>query len=269
MIVPVYIDYTSITEKYSQLTHEQINTMCDNIAKNLARRYAEGLEVEANNSLHQTRKRYVQNISVIDSGKLEGTVILDYSKDKLIKMIEEGATPFDMKRAMLASPKAKTKNGKRYITIPFRFGTPDAVAESDVFSGKLPDEVYEVIKGKEANIAHGTGSRSSGLTKKELPAQYQSPQTRAAIKDSAGKILFNEYKHKTSIYQGIAKYKDGVTGQNTYRSFRRVSENSDPLAFVHPGIEKYNLVQKALSNFKQEREVSVSLTNEFKRLGLI
>lgn len=269
MIVPIIIDTTALSDQFSSITPEQIDNLCDNIAKTLAARYANQLETEANNSLHRTRKIYTENIHVVDSGRLEGTVILDFSKHPLVKMIEEGASPFDMKGNLLNSPKAKMgKNGK-YITVPFRLGTPDAIADSDIFSGKMPQEIYDILSVQPANIpvSGGAGSRSAGLTTNQLPTKYQSKNVRPVIKDSAGKTMFKAYEHKNPLFQGAYKQTDNVTGQNTYHNMRRVSENSDPDSWIHKGIEQYNLVSKALNNFNQETEVQVSLNNELKRLG--
>lgn len=269
MTIPIIIDTGAIAAQFNGIGQEQIDNMCNNIAKSMAASFAGRLEEEANLVLHQTRRRYVNAISLVDEGRLSGTVLLDFSKDPVVGMIEQGASAFDQKESMLRSSKVKIGNrGGKYITIPFRFSTPDAVADSDVFSSKLPEEVYEVLKNKETNIATGSGTRSEGLKTKELPVQFQSPKVRAEIKDSAGKKLFDAYTHKTSIYTGAIKTKDGVTGQNSYNSFRRISENSDKNAWIHPGIEKHNLVGKALTNFNQERELSVLLSNALSQLGL-
>lgn len=269
MVIPILIDTSSIAEQFSGITKESLDTLCDNVAKALTVRYAQALTQEANNTLHKTKKRYIRAITVIDSGRMEGTVLLDYSKDRLVKMIEEGAGAFDEKKALLSSSKAKIgKNGKRYITVPFRMATPGAVADSDVFTTVMPQEVYDVVKKKDTNIANGRGTRSSGLMVKELPAQFQSPKVRAAVSNSKTKDQFDEYKHKSSIYAGLIKTKDAVTGQNTYNTFRRVSDNSDKLAFVHPGIQRYALIGKALANFNHERELAVQLNNELAKLGL-
>jgi hypothetical protein len=265
MIVPIYIDTGAIMESFTSLDKDSVDKICDNIAKTLAARYAQKLELEATTSLKQTKKRYIHAINVVDTGRLEGTVILDYSKDPLVRMIEEGAAAFDMKKKMLASSKAKTNaSGGKYITVPFRFGTPDAIGDSDVFSSIMPDAVYEVAKDQDTNIPTVGGSRSSGLTVDKLPVQYQKPNTRKEIKDSEGKVLFKAYTHKGSIYEGITKNQDAVTGQNTYNSFRRVSENSDPDSWIHKGIEQYNLVSKALQNFNQETEVQMAMNRNFK-----
>jgi hypothetical protein len=108
MVVPIYIDTSSIAEAFP-LDRESIDQICDNIAKTLAARYAQNLELEATHSLHQTKKRYIQAINVVDSGKMEGTVILDYSKDPLVRMIEEGAAAFDMKQKDVGKSKGKDK----------------------------------------------------------------------------------------------------------------------------------------------------------------
>lgn len=269
MIIPIEIDGSALQEQFS-LSKEQVELICDNIAKTLAARYAQQLEQEAHNALHQTRRRYIQNVKVVDSGRMEGTVMLDYSKDKLIQMLEEGASPFDIKKGLLNSPKAKIgRKGGKYITVPFRWGTPDIVGDSDVFSGKLPQEVYDVVRKKTANIpVSGGGMRSSGLSSSEIPSPFNASKSRGEIKDSAGKVLFKEYQHKTSLFAGVHKKTDPVTGQNTYNSFRRVSENgSDKDAFVHPGIERYNLIQKALDNFNQPQELSIALNTQLAKLG--
>lgn len=267
LIIPIYIDPSDLAEKFN-ISRKQVDDVCDNIAKTLASRYAQQLEQLAAATLNKTRERYIRNIRVIDSGRLEGTVMLDYSKDKIVKMIEEGASAFDMKDKMLSSPKAKIgRKGGRYMTIPFRWGTPGAIGESSAFSGIMPSQVYRVAKKMEQNIpVPGGGMRSQGLDATTLPFPLNQSQTRGEIKDSSGKIAFKAYEHKTSLYQGIVKTQDSTTGQNRYFSFRRVSENSDPDAFIHPGIEQYGLINKALAQFDQTKELEQALDLEWDKL---
>lgn len=271
MILPIIVDISSIVENYSSVTEDQINTMLDGIAKGLAANFARKLEENAANTLKQTKRRYINAVKLVDSGKLEGTVVLDYSKDPLVKMLEEGASSFDMKASFLNSPKVKIgKKGGKYLTIPFRWATPDAIGESDAFVGHMPDEVYEIAKEKETIIpVSGGGTRSAGISINELPAQFQIKKVRPIIKDSKGKKMFDAYQHKNSIYEGITKQNDSVTGQNTYHSFRRVSEKSDKDSWIHPGIERYNLIQKTLDGFDTESEIGNQLTNGLQNLGLI
>lgn len=266
MITPIEINSDDIVSQYN-ITESQIQSMFDNIAKSLAMIYVSKLENEAALNLHSTKRRYIQNIRVIDSGKLESTVMLDYSKDKLVQMIEEGSSAFDMKPYLLNSSKAKTgKNGKKYITIPFRFGTPDSIAESEIFTAKMPQEIYNIVREKEVNIK----GVSKGITQTELaelPKQFQINSVRPEIKDSAGKVLFKEYEHKSSVYQGIRRQSDSVTSQNTYFSFRRVSEVSDENSFIHKGIQAKQLMSKAYQKMNIPEEVGVQIDNELAKLG--
>lgn len=168
----------------------------------------------------------------------------------------------------LDSSKVKTgKNGNRYLTIPFRLSNPNAVADSSIFAGKLPNAVYVEVKNKPSTIyVSGGGTRSAGLKASEIPEPYDNKLTRPTIFDDSGNVLFDEYVHKSSIYEGVFKQTDNVTGQNTYHSFRRVSENSDKLAWIHKGIVAKGLMEVAFSNFNIQSEIGVSIDNRFKSL---
>lgn len=266
-VIPIIIDTFDLARQFN-IPHRDVNQICDNIAKTMTARYAENLFENVRNTLHSTKNRYMRNIRVIDSGRLEGTVMLDYSKDKLIQILEEGASAFDMKQKMLESAKVKIgKDGKKYLTIPFRWGNPGANMDSDVFSGIMPQEVYEEVKQLKPNLPiMGGGKRSIGLAGNKIPSPYNNVGSRPEIKASDGAVQFAEYQHKTSIYEGITKMQDGTTGQNRYFSFRRVSANSDPLAFVHPGIEAHMLMTKTLEQFNQEKELSHALDVEWNKL---
>ena len=266
-MIPIYIDTKALFEGLS-ITDEQCNAFVDNVVKDITYGYFVQLNKEAENALDSTRSRYIRNIRLVDSGKMSGTVILDYSKDKLVRMIEEGATPFDMKEKFLLSSKVKTgKNGNRYLTIPFRLSNPDAVADSSIFAGKLPKAVYVEVKNKPTTIyVSGRGTRNAGLKASEIPEPYDNKLTRPTILDDSGNVLFDEYVHKSSIYEGVFKQTDNVTGQNTYHSFRRVSENSDKLAWIHKGITAKGLMEVAFANFNIQSEISASIDNRFKSL---
>lgn len=219
----------------------------DSVVKDITASFAREWEKTAQNSLHQTRIRYLNNLSVLDTGRMEGAVFLDYTQDPLIRMIEEGASAFDMKDGFSKSSKKKLKaNGGWYLTIPFRFATPGAVAESSVFSSKMPKDIYEIVKEKEPKIeVPGGGMRTKGLTMGEIPDEFKMPNTNFDP-DIPGSKAFK------SIYEGITKIQDPKTNQSMYMNFRRVSDRSMIESWMHPGLGEYNLAGKALSQFEQE-----------------
>jgi len=186
-------------------------------------------------------------------------------------MIEQGASPFDIKEGFKKSTKVKytisvyNKNGNQikpggdwYLTIPFRVGTPGTSGQSG-FSSEMPQEVYNVMSKMNSD---------EGLPVSSIPSPYEVPKSRDAILNESGQILFNQYEHRNSIYEGLTKKtaQYGKTTQNSYVSFRRVGANSDPLSWIHKGFKAYNLAQEALEKTDVETLVSNEVTNYLEAL---
>lgn len=268
MFIPINIDSNSILSQYT-MTKDECNDIIDHVIKDITRSFAVQWENEAKAALHGTRDRYIANLSVIDTGRMTGAVVLDYSKDPLIQMIEEGASPFDMKENFSKSSKKKivqrpdTSMGW-YLTIPFTMGTPTSQTSSG-FTSILPKEVYNVLKEREVNPIT---QRSKGLQSSNIPEQFRAPRVRAAIviPESAD---FKEYKHKASIFEGAYKQKDSVTGQSSYGSFRRVSDNSDENSWIFPGLTAKNLAEKAWTSMEPRLEgiLEISMNSVLTTLG--
>lgn len=254
MLIPIQISSEDLIAQYA-MDKTEVEDVIDFTVKEITAKFYERWLEEANLNLHSTRSRYTNSLLLIDEGRMMGAVILDYSKDPLIKMLEEGADAFDMKEGFEKSDKVKyNKSGGWYLTIPLKFGAPDTVGDSLGGVTNLPQAVYNVVK-KQA-VSDITG-RSSGLATDNIPSQYRAPQTRAKI-DIPRSPKFEAYTHKSSIYAGVFKQKDSVTGQNTYGSFRRVGENSDIRAFIHPGLNELNLAQKALDRLEENMEIELT-----------
>jgi hypothetical protein len=249
MLIPITINADDILEQY-QISQKEVEDVIDYTVKQITAAFAVKWEETAKNSLSSTRDRYVQNLKVVDEGRMAGAVILDYSKDPLIKMIEEGASAFDMKEGFKNSSKKHIKkDGGWYLTIPFKIGTPDSQVTSG-FANIMPQEVYNIVKKKDANPIT---NKSQGLSKTEVPTEFQAPKIRAAIVIPES-TTFKEYQHKASIHQGIFKQKDSITGQVSYGSFRRVSDKSDESSWVFPGLDAKNLAEKAYSEFESNMQ---------------
>lgn len=254
MFIPIEINSDDLLSQYS-MSKSEVEDVIDFAIKSIAAKFYERWVEEAQLSLHSTRSRYIQNLHLLDEGRLTGTILLDYTKDPLIQMIEEGASAFDMKEGFEKSDKVKhNKSGGWYLTIPFKMGAPNTIGDALGSVTNLPQAVYNVLKKKETSPITG---KSEGLKNSEIPEQYRAPKTRAKIEIPKSQA-FEEYKHKSSIYKGAFKQKDITTGQTSYGSFRRVGENSDKNAFIHPGMEEANLAQKALDRLDQSMEIELT-----------
>lgn len=221
--------------------------------------------LEATAKLNSTRQGYINGLEVLDKGNFSRIIRLN---GQFNNMLEKGCSAFDMKDGFRKSSKVKytTKIGKGgvithswYLTIPFRHGVPTTIGDNSAFSGILPQEVYDAVKVKKSN---------EGLKRSEIPSPYDLPKTRRAIVVPNAKTI-PAYQHKSSIYQGVSKRTgayEKVT-QNTYVSFRRVSENSDENSWMHKGLEAGNFLEKAINNTDVETIVENSIDKTLSNLG--
>jgi hypothetical protein len=195
--------------------------------------------------LKGTLPEYLNSLKWIESGKFTNTLVL---MGKLPNMLENGISAFDMKEGLLRSSKVKIgKDGNKYITIPFRWANPSAIGSSSTFSGVLPLSVYNQIRNQVTpRLTNNQGGVRQRGTQFNASSNGLTASTRQEI--ATKDRIFAPYKHKSSIYQGIQinrKTYESAT-QNTYVSFRRVSINSDPNAFIHSGLAKGDFLEKAM-----------------------
>jgi hypothetical protein len=236
-VPPIVIDTSTLVDEFT-LDQDDVNKLLDFTVKQLTARFAEEWEKNAIRELKSSRQQYINSLVVVDEGQAKGAVVL---VGQLPNMIEQGVGSFDMKEGILKGPNAKiSEDGKKYNTIPFSIGTPGAL-EENFNGGVMPEEIHSIAKKKEVDKP----ITSEDL--KTLPKALREPQKKKIVMPESKS--FREYQHKNSIYEGITKTKDSVTGQTSYQSFRRVSENSDPDAFIHPGIDAHNIAQKTLDSF--------------------
>lgn len=267
MIYGFTINSYDLVSQYA-MTSQDVENIVDYVTKEITAKFASFWEDEAKHSLHATRERYMKSLYVLDEGRMKGAVVLSYN-DKVVQMIEEGIGAFDIKEGFAHSPKRKEKkDGGWYLTIPFKIGAPNTIGDSGVFGMVLPMPIYEVVKNKDLEV----NGRSKGLTEAEIKSagdNFALPKSRAAVSAIPTSKTFEEYKHKTSLFQGVIKVKDSVTKQNTYMSFRRVSDKSDPNSFIHSGINAYNLAEKALSRLDSviEPEMTRAIDNALAQYG--
>lgn len=204
--------------------------------------------VEAKQNLSSTRDQYLNALSIENISRTTKAIFLNPTH-WLPNAIEQGASSFDMKKGFLTSNRVKyTKNGTPYLTIAFRFTTPETLGENSLFSGVLPTTVFSSIQRAEKERGRGTDLRLS-----EIPKQYHIPvsnKLRATLK-SKGYESVSRVAKMTSIYEGISRQPNG----SGYVNFRRVSLSSQRESWVHPGFDAKNFANAA------ESKVSVILPN--------
>lgn len=159
-------------------------------------------------------------------------------------LIEDGQDAHDMKPGLLASPKAHTnKDGKRWITVPFRHGIPGTTGMQ-----AMPKNVYQQAqklgfsRRNNALRAFFTGDKYTWNDR--LSKQSQGQRSHGGDHPGAG------YTWSTGQYSGMVRM--GQAKQTQYLTFRRVSENSDPRSWQHPGTKPKPIREAVIENTKED-----------------
>lgn len=235
-MLPIRIDLDEIVEEFN-LDENKTNLLGAAIIDRVVQEYYSKWNDLVNKELHQSRSEYKKAMYIDRVSPIEVVFGLSARQSPLALMIEEGATPFDEKLGLLNSPKAKQKkDGGLYITVPFRHATPEAIAESGIFSSILPKDVYEIAKNSQTS-----------LKREQLPINQQTVGSRKAINTPGLKVP--EYIHKAAKYEGLVRVEASSSlkeKRGQYTTFRRVSDKSDPNSWFNGGILPRKLMDRAL-----------------------
>jgi hypothetical protein len=251
-MIPIIIDTSDLIAQFSNINEKDLSATI--LAATLAE-LNRGIVDKANKELNSSKDEYLRNIKTEIAASHYGWVELTGA---FPNSVEKGMNAFDMKAGMLRSSKAKiAEDGSKYIDVPFKHGTPGSNVNK--FASVMPQDVYDVAK----NL--GTKER---LDINEVGNPHNIPSSRAAIKDGAGSTLYREYNHKFAIHDGMKR--EQMAGQNRgkYTTFRRISEKSDPLSWIHMGIKARNIFSKVEAAFDPTFVVDRAIDNYLKGLGL-
>lgn len=158
--------------------------------------------------------------------------------------IEDGQPAHDLKPGLLSSPKAKTgKDGKKYITVPYRHGVPGTVGLP-----AMPKNVYQLAQqlgfSRRNNFLKAFFTGRKYTWNGRLQESSQGQRTHFGSHPGAG------YTWKTGQFSGMVRV--GKRGHTQYLTFRRVSENSDPRSWQHPGVEPRPIREAVVENTREE-----------------
>jgi hypothetical protein len=159
-------------------------------------------------------------------------------------IIEDGIKPYDMKPGLLASPKAKVnKEGKRWITVPYRHGTPGTSGLQS-----MPKNVYSLAKN--LGFSRRNNSLKAFFTGRKYEWSGRLKETNQGQRSHFGSHPGSGYTWKSGQFSGMVRM--GGKGHTQYLTFRRVSENSDPRSWQHPGVKPRPIREAVVENTRDE-----------------
>lgn len=172
----------------------------------------------AKSKLKSSKDAYINGLSIsLSKDALSGSVRLE---GNFPLKLELGSEPYDLKPLFESSPKVKhsAKTGDWYMNVPMRQGTPN----SNVLSSKLPSSIYNKAK--------------------------KLPNWGRLKVNSAPEQSWTGYTYTTSKYNDLTKIAIYSSKRSMYMIWRRVSPKSDPLAWIHPGLQGVHLAKEIKPN---------------------
>jgi hypothetical protein len=184
----------------------------------------------ASRRLHGTANEYIRGLVVRHRPGISTVTLTGW----LPNAIEKGMSPYDIKRGLLASPKAKRDaKGNAYMTVPLPLKAPGS-GERGPSPPVMPWSVYKIA------------SRSPMGSTTKLPLRLEDIGRRTRL--SADPTKWSAYTWKTSPFSGIHKSPNpSKPGKARYNTFRRVSTKSDPSSWIHPGFAARHLADQVVA----------------------
>nr|DAP16136.1 MAG TPA: hypothetical protein [Bacteriophage sp.] len=255
-MVPINIDISSLIEEFSLDENQTLmigTTIIDRVAQEYSYRWKNLIDKE----LKSSRNEYLRGIFIERVNPTEIIFGLSNRESSLPLSIEEGHGPWNEKPFLLGSLKAKrTKDGKPFLTVPFRHATPQAIAEAGIFSSIMPQDVYQLAKNS-----------PMPLKRSQLPESQQIPGVRKEINIPGLKVP--EYIHKAAKYEGLVRVEASSSeneNRGQYMTFRRVSDKSDPNSWFNGGIIAKRLMDRALEIAQIDRVADMAIDETLERI---
>lgn len=195
----------------------------------------------AQEKLRSTRADYIKGLQESNSFQKNGA--LDYQINLVGFMpnaVEGGMSPYDMKPGLLGG-KAAAKNGGRYVTIPFQHRK----SSNSTQNAKIPNYKQDLAKVLKNSGLGGIKKAPSGLAL----------QGKVGIAKGTQRYVKKlKPQHKNTIFEGLTQYQKTYEKktENTFMTFRRVSKNSDPSSWLHPGIKAAKIMPEVEDWVKEQ-----------------
>lgn len=187
-------------------------------------------------------------------------------KGKIAYYLEKGVQPFDLKKMLQTSNKVRiSKDGKKYLVIPFRHGTPGSKTLPP-----MPEEVYKEARNlKESAI---TGTFREGIVKQaksyeeaEMLRQNNPDRVRRNIYAWGEKIeglggiyegmyrfqknpTINRMNFDMGKFTGLTNTTGNVINSSHYMTFRVMIEDGG--GWMHPGIKPMGILKETVAQIE-------------------
>lgn len=209
---------------------------------------------EADMKLKSMAPQYKRAVQDPDAVKVDEHGLKIHIKDPVVLALELGVNSFDIKAKMLPHAQRFGRSGP-YIDVPFSHRPYSATKGEGV-----PKSVLSSLF-KKADKAGPEESVRSGV-KGAAPRQFERSLS------FGGSTVTTQVKHKVGIHENMiyARRATGGVSQSSFKTIRRISSNSDPMSWWHPGFTGLGIFRKVFNEVN--RDVNRIIGDSFRVVGL-
>lgn len=174
--------------------------------------WARGGSIPGAEDIKNPNTRLAQSIKSVDIGPFDTVVGTD---SPYMERIQSGVKAYDMKDTYPFGRKSRrTKDGRGYLIIPFRWGTPNKNGGARAhFRNVIPQELYKVVQKYKASVVSGETHLEENYARQLVERQEYFWGDRLKDEDSGNA-------------NGMVRMEDRATGGSTYFTFRVISEKN-------------------------------------------
>ena len=186
---------------------------------------------------------YTKALERADAVKLTEDGVEVTLKSKIAAALEDGASAYDLKAALLKHARRVSKSGVPYVDVPFTHTT------SGTRGMRLPSSVKKTINAQPIG--------TSGVARLAQRTQGKKVKQTFNQKSVDGGITRKKrvYTRRSGLHDGLIRTK--TSDGSRYATVRRISANSDPASWMHPGFKGSHILKKTLPKLRRDIEAIV------------
>lgn len=225
---------------------------------------------EAKNSL-KNPDGYVKAIS---QRQITDTHIIVSNNHVAVWFLELGTAPFDQKRMLDTGRSVRiSKDGNRYIRIPFDGKVKDYIAAGvdEKELSRMQGTKFVNVRGARLITEYGSrlNTQAQAGTRKHFTV-LKATRDKFPNKTNAPNMGFTDYvtpfkaattidyAWKTSPFQNAVKMTDFQGKTVGMKTFRTISDLSDPNSWINPGVQASHIAEKAILSVRPMFDAAIA-----------
>jgi hypothetical protein len=219
-------------------------------APNVTTLLIDRLSQEADRSLGASAQEYKRGIQDPQAIEITEHSVTLRPITPAAQALEAGYQAYDIKARVLAKARRFDRNGDPYVDVPFSHKTEGTGA----MPGEVKASLDRELRNVQARLRHAGQSTAGAVARHRAHTPGQS-FTRTLHGPNGQPAAQLAVQHKRGIHDDMIRRRLRERSRSSeYSTFRRISANSDPLSWWHPGFHGVKLFSKVRAQVKEQIE---------------